>query len=336
VIDERAVLERLLDGASLTEAEAGALLGRLTDDEVAPVWKAAILAALRAKGETGDEVRGMALAMRARSRAVRFDGDAVDTCGTGGDGSSSFNVSTAVALVVASMGVPVIKHGNRSISSKCGSADLLERVGVPLSESPEVAEATLRETGFCFLFAPNFHPAMRAVAPVRRALGVRTVFNLLGPLSNPAAPAFQLVGAYSEPAASRIADALSGMPIRRAMVVHGAPCWDEATLFGPFVRFDVAPGVVTRSVVDPVATYGLSPASPDALHGEDADENAATLHRLLAGERGAVRDTVLLNAALVLELTGRAAGPREAVQDAAAALDDGRAARLLLRLQGRA
>lgn len=331
----RALLERVLDGGDLAADEAETLLAAFLDEGVPDVQKAAMLAALRAKGETADEVRGLALGMRAAARPVRLEPGmlAADTCGTGGDGSGSFNVSTAAALVVAAAGVPVVKHGNRSVSSRCGSADVLEALGIPLATDASMARRQLTDAGFTFLYAPSFHPATAAVARVRKGLGVRTVFNVLGPLTNPAAPPFQLVGAFDAPTARTMAAALAGMPIRRCAVVHGAPSWDEATPCGPFLRLDVTPGEVVETEVDPLEVYGVDRCDPGDLAGGDADENARLLEALFAGSRSAIRDAVLLNAAIVLEITGIAHSPQEAFARAAAVLDDGRGPWFLERLR---
>jgi anthranilate phosphoribosyltransferase len=331
------ILETLLDGTDLDEAEAGAMLNGMTSTSVSDAMKGAVLAAMRVKGPTGAELRGMAMAMRAAAVSVAVPAEmlTVDTCGTGGDGSHSFNISTGAALVVAAAGVKVVKHGNRSVSSKCGSADLLERVGVDLAGDADQAVRQLEQIGFTFLFAPAFHPAMKAVMPVRRALGVRTVFNILGPLSNPAAPRHQLVGAFSADAARVMAQALSGMPITRCFVVHGAPACDEATPCGPFLLLDVRPGQVIEQEIDPLVTYGVSRCTPEALGGGDAVENVGLLHTLMSGAPGAIRDAVLLNAALTLELVGAAGSPQEAFALAADVLDSGRGAAFLARLDPR-
>jgi anthranilate phosphoribosyltransferase len=332
-MEARALLERLLVGEDLTQDQAGHLMEALIDPEVADVVKAGLLVALRAKGETAEEVRGMALAMRRAAHPLPGvqDDVVVDTCGTGGDGSHSFNVSTATALLCAAGGLSVVKHGNRSVSSQCGSADVLEALGIPLPPDPSAAAAVLDAHGFTFLFAPVFHPAMKAVVPVRRGLRVRTVFNVLGPLTNPASPQHQLVGAFSEDAAVLMAETLSGLPIERAFVVHGTPSWDEATPVGPFLLLDVTPGQVERRTVDP-GQYGVPRCAPEDLAGGDAPHNADMLRAVFAGERGPVRDAVVLNTALVLQLTGRASDPQEAAGLAASVIDDGRARRYLDRL----
>lgn len=325
------VLDRLLDGNSLSEDEAAALMQALAADDLDAALAGALLAALRAKGETADEIRGFAKAMRALAvqPSVPDGAPTVDTVGTGGDGSGSFNLSTGAGLLAAAAGARVVKHGNRSVSSRCGSADLLERLGMPLPLDAGSAMASLAAINFTFLFAPAYHPAMKAVVPVRGALGVRTVFNLLGPLTNPAAPPHQLIGAFSRDAARLMAEALAGMPIERAFVVHGEPGWDEATPAGEFLLYDVAPGRVAESVRTP-EDYGLQRCAPDELAGGDAAENAAALEKVFSGEdRGPHRDALLMGTSLVLEVTGLTGGARDGVAMAADAIDGGRAAKFL-------
>jgi anthranilate phosphoribosyltransferase len=295
----------------------------------------ALLAGLRAKGETADEIRGFATAMR--ELAVHPDipdgAPTVDTVGTGGDGSGSLNLSTGTGLLAAAAGSRVVKHGNRSVSSRSGSADMLECLGLPLPLHPREAADCLRATGFTFLFAPAYHPAMKAVVPIRAALSVRTVFNVLGPLTNPAAPPFQLIGAYSLDAARLMADALAGMPIERAFVVHGDPGWDEATPAGEFCLLDVQPGSVAESVRSP-ENYGLRRCDAKELEGGDAEHNARELVRVFTGaDQGAHRDALLMGASLVLEVQGTVSTAAEGVACAAAAIDDGRAETFLGSLQ---
>jgi anthranilate phosphoribosyltransferase len=322
-------LERLIGGTHLAEDEASDLLLGLTDGAVPQAMAGAVLAALRAKGETAEEVRGFSTAMRglARRPALTNGRKPVDVVGTGGDGSHSLNLSTGAALLAAACGVPVVKHGNRSVSSRCGSADVLEALGVPMQLDEEAAGACYERTGFTFLFAPYYHPAMAALAPVRRALGVRTVFNLLGPLTNPASPPFGVFGAFSTRAAELLADALAGLPIERAFVVHGACGWDEATPVGAFLLLDVRPGRVTRTVRDP-GDLGIPRCGPGDLAGADAAENARRLEAVFDGERGPHRDALVLGAALALEVTGEA-GAADGVARAAQALDSGAGKRLL-------
>jgi anthranilate phosphoribosyltransferase len=334
VLDASATLERLLEGQNLTEREAGELLVALTAADLSPALGGALLAALRAKGITAGELRGFALAMRAQALSPGLPEGlrAVDIVGTGGDKSGSLNLSTGAALLTAACGVPVIKHGNRSVSSRAGSADVLQALGLTLPLDAARAAACLEATGFTFLFAPHYHPAMKNIAPVRAALGVRTVFNILGPLSNPAEPPFQVIGAFNLATAELMAQALAGMPVERALVLHGAEGWDEPTPIGPFELFDVRGGEVRREQRSP-ADYGLAPCTAEDLAGGDATENAQALQRALSGEeRGPHRDALLLGTALALEVTGIEPAPRLAIARAAQAIDSGAAAELLARL----
>ena len=332
----RPLLERVLDRGDLTEGEAAATLRALTDPALPPALAGALLAALRSKGVVAGELCGFASAMRELALRPAVDpalqARAIDIVGTGGDASGSVNISTGTALLVAACGLPVIKHGNRSISSRSGSADVLEQLGLPLPLDETRAGACLTATGFTFLFAPHYHPAMKAIGPVRQALGVRTLFNVLGPLTNPAAPPYMLVGAYSEAMAELMASALAGLPgVRRAFVVHGAGGWDEPTPIGPFTLFDVQGGAgpVRRSTRTP-ADYGLAICTPQDLAGGDAAANAASLRAVLEGhDRGAHRDALCMGAALALEVAGVTATPAEGLAQARAAIDDGRAAGLL-------
>ena len=331
------VLERLLGGENLTEEGACRIMLDLAEGSLEPAMAGAVLAALRAKGETGPEVRGFARTMRSLAVPLPLDPDPdrilVDTCGTGGDGSHSLNLSTGVALLCAACGLDVVKHGNRSISSRSGSADVLEALGVPVRTDPAESARLVQQTGFCFLFAPLYHPAMAQIMPVRRAMGVRTVFNILGPLSNPARPPYQLVGAASPELARLMADALRGMGLRRAFVVHGSHGWDEATPMGPFMLWDVIDGEVHESERDP-ADLGFPRCAPSDLAGGDSEYNAARLEAVLRGtESGPHRDTLVLGASLVLELAGVADSGAECVRLARQALDDGRAAGVLDQLQ---
>jgi anthranilate phosphoribosyltransferase len=329
--DPSDMLNRLLDGQDLSEAEAHGLMLRLADGGMPAALAGAFLAGMRAKGETADEIRGFATAMRelAIHPDIPADGPTVDTVGTGGDGSGSLNLSTGTGLLAAAAGARVVKHGNRSVSSRSGSADMLECLGMPLPLDEQGAADCLAATGFTFLFAPAYHPAMKAVVPVRGALGVRTVFNMLGPLTNPAQPPFQLIGAWSKEAARLMADTLAGMPIERAFVVHGSPGWDEATPVGEFLLYDVSAGTVSETVRTP-EDYGLARCAPGDLAGGDAEHNAQELVRVFTREdRGAHRDALLMGTSLVLEVQGSASSPAEGVAMAAAALDDGRAERLL-------
>jgi len=328
------LLDGLLDGHALTEKQAYDLMHKLADGDLPSALAGALLAGLRAKGETADEIRGFATAMRELAVHPNIPDGAptVDTVGTGGDGSGSLNLSTGTGLLAAACGARVVKHGNRSVSSRSGSADMLECLGMPLPLHEDAAVSCLEATNFTFLFAPAYHPAMKAVVPIRGALSVRTVFNILGPLTNPAAPPYQLIGAFSKDAAKLMADALAGMPIERAFVVHGEPGWDEATPAGDFWLYDVRPGAVQESRRSP-EDYGIQRCEPADLEGGDADHNAKELIRVFTGEdRGAHRDALLMGVSLVLEVQGDAKDPVDGMAQAAAAIDDGRAAALLKKM----
>lgn len=325
------LLDRILNGESLSEAEATALMYDLAAGDIDPALAGALLTGLRTKGETPDEIRGFALAMRelALHPAIPEGSPTVDTVGTGGDGSGSLNLSTGTGLLAAACGARVVKHGNRSISSKSGSADMLEHLGIPLPLDEQAVIDCLEATNFTFLFAPAYHPAMKAIMPVRNALGVRTIFNMLGPLTNPAATPFQLIGAFSKDAAKLMADTFAGMPIERAFVVHGEPGWDEATPVGEFVLYDARNGAVEESVRTP-EQYGLDRCSPEALTGGDAEYNAQELRRVFVGEdKGPHRDALLMGTSLVLEVLGMAKDAKEGVEMAASAIDSGAAKKLL-------
>jgi len=327
----RAMLDRLLERIDLSQAEAGELLLILTDPQTLPAMAGALLVALRAKGVTANELRGLAISMRAIARRPQLpDGSPlVDMVGTGGDGSGSFNLSTGAALLTAAMGVRIAKHGTSSISSRSGSADVIRALGLSLPLDEKAAGECLAATGFTFLFAPHYHPGMKAIMPIRQALGVRTVFNVLGPLLNPAAPPFHLIGAYHIDVAALMAETLAGMPIERTYVVHGDPGWDEATPVGSFTLFDVRPGKVIR-INRSAEEFGLPRCTPEELMGGDAAYNAKHLRAVLEGrDRSAHRNAIVLQAALVLEMLGKAQSPRAAARMAEDAIEAG-AGRILL------
>ncbi|HEY5666815.1 MAG TPA: anthranilate phosphoribosyltransferase [Gammaproteobacteria bacterium] len=327
----REILEQLIAGQDLTQDQAADLLRSMASGEVEPAAAGALLTALRIKGEAATEIRGFAVAMRelARHPVIPRDLECVDIVGTGGDGSGSLNLSTGSALLAAAAGLKVVKHGNRSISSQSGSADVLASLGLPMPLDESAAARCLEQTGFTFLFAPHYHPAMKHIAPVRQALGVRTIFNVLGPLVNPAEPPFHVLGAASEQLAQLMAEAIAEMPIKRAFVVHGAAGWDEATPIGPFVCFDVAAGNIERQTRDP-SDFGIARCAEADLLGGTPEQNASRLDQALRGEDTAAhRDALVTGAALALEVTGAAADFALAIERARLAIDDGSAARLL-------
>jgi anthranilate phosphoribosyltransferase len=331
----RHTLDTLVQGRDLAEAEAAALLKLLTTSELAPAMAGALLTALRAKGVTPAEVRGFAGAMRSLARQPELPAglDAIDIVGTGGDASGSLNLSTGAALLTAACGLPVVKHGNRSISSRSGSADLIEALGFSLPLDETQAAQCFAATGFTFLFAPYYHPAMQALAPIRAALGIRTVFNLLGPLTNPAAPRFRLIGAYDAATAELMAGTLAGMDIERAWVVHGAAGWDEATPIGPFLAFDVTRAGIRRCEIDP-REFMLAPCRPSDLAGGDAAANLAAMLEVFEGrDRGPHFAALTLQCGLALFIAGRAASVQAGIDSARTAVDSGRAQEWLGRLR---
>ncbi|HET9614710.1 MAG TPA: anthranilate phosphoribosyltransferase [Candidatus Limnocylindrales bacterium] len=327
----RSALASVVDGGTLSLAEARDAMGSVMDGEASPALLAALLVALRMRGETVDELAGFASAMRARVTKVDAPAGIIDTCGTGGDGSGTFNISTAAALVVAASGVPVAKHGNRAMTSRSGSADVLDALGVRIDHDAESAGRALRDTGFAFLFAANFHPAMRHAGPTRREIGVRTAFNLLGPLTNPAGARRQVIGVPDRSTAARLAEVLSLLGVDRAFVVGGAGI-DELPLDGTGVIHDVGPDGVAVRTVDATA-LGLTKASNARLAGGSPADNAAIIETVLRGEPGARRDVVLLNAAAALVVTGAADELTDGLERAALTIDSGLGSELLERLR---
>ncbi len=318
------LLEQLCRGEDLSPAQSEAVFGAVMAGEVEPMVLAGMLVALKAKGETAAEIAGAARAMRDAATPLEVEGEVGDACGTGGDGAGTVNISTAAAFVAASAGVPVAKHGNRSISSRCGSADVLERAGVVIDAAPEVSRRALEEAGICFLFAPQYHPGVRHAMPVRRGLGVRTLFNLLGPLANPAEPAFQLMGVYDPRLCDLAAHTLHRLGCRRAMVVHGGGL-DEIALHAPTTAAHLEDGVVTTTTLTP-ATLGLREAPVEALRGGEPEAAAQWLHDLLSGRAApAHRDAVAANAGALIWLAGRASSLEAGVSEAGARIDDGAA-----------
>ena len=317
-----------IDATPLAEAEAEAAFGAILDGTVADDAIAAFLIALSDRGESAGEIAGAARAMRARMIPIAAPANAIDVCGTGGDGHHTLNVSTAVSLVVAACGVPVAKHGNRAASSKAGAADTLEALGLNLDRAAETAEATLADLGIAFLFAARHHPAMGRIMPIRRSIGRRTIFNLMGPLANPAGVTRQLVGIARPAYVPIYGEALRRLGTTRAFVVSGDEGLDELSLAGGNEIADVSGQTVRMRRVVP-GDAGLPVASVDALRGGDARFNAAALRRLLLGEQGAYRDAVLFNAAAALMIAGVADDWHSGVEEAAEAIDKGLAKALL-------
>jgi anthranilate phosphoribosyltransferase len=326
-------LIKLLDGTQLSRGEAREVMGEIMRGEATPAQIGGFLVALRAKGETADEIAGCAEAMREHVLAVRpRRPDLVDTAGTGGDGAHTINISTAAALVAAAAGAAVAKHGNRAVSSACGSADVLEALGFSLEQEPARIAQSIDELGFGFLFAPSHHPAMRHAAPVRRELATRTVFNVLGPLTNPAGARAQVVGVYSPQLVRTIADVLASLGARRAFVVHGAGGIDELSPIGPNLVAEVVDGSVRERELDPEAELGLPRCRLDELRGGTPADNAAAIRQVFAGADGGRRSAILLNAAGAIAAAGHAADLREGLAVARAAVDSGGAAERLEQL----
>ena len=319
-------LARLLDGHDLSRDEARAVMNEVMTGEATPAQIGGLLVALRLKGETADEIAGCAEAMRSHVLTVRPQrDDLVDTAGTGGDGARTINISTAAALVAAAAGAGVAKHGNRAVSSSSGSADVLEALGFRLELPPARIERSIDELGFGFLFAPTHHPAMRHAAPVRRELAARTVFNVLGPLTNPAGARAQVVGVYAPSLVRTIAEVLAQLGARRAFVVHGDGGIDELSPAGPNLVCEVVDGGVHEREIDPLE-LGVPRCSPDELRGGSPEENAAAIHAVFRGDDGGRRSAILLNAAGAIAAAGQAADLREGLELAREAVDSGAAA----------
>jgi anthranilate phosphoribosyltransferase len=322
-------ISKVVRGERLTEEEAGSAMAIIMDGEATPAQIGALLVGMAVRGETEDEIVGFARTMRARAVPLTAKG-AVDTCGTGGDGAGTFNISTVASLVVAACGVPVAKHGNRSASGSCGSADVLEALEVRIDAPVEVVQRCLDDVGWTFLFAPGFHASTRHAVGPRKELGIRTAFNLLGPLTNPAAPSAQIVGVPRPELTEFLAGCLRRLGVARAWVVHGSGI-DEMSLCGPTRVTAFDDGEMRTFTVRP-EDAGLDPCAAPALQGGDARANADIARRVLEGGRGPTRDVVLLNAAAALLVAGRVKDLRAGVAEAGRAVDEGRAGALLRRV----
>jgi anthranilate phosphoribosyltransferase len=322
-------IARLLDRHNLTRPESREVMGKIMSGEATPAQISGFLVALRAKGETPNEIAGCAEAMREHVLAVHPKrDDLVDTAGTGGDNAQTLNISTAAALVASAAGAAVAKHGNRAVSSLSGSADVLEALGFDLELEPARIERSIDELGFGFLFAQAHHPAMKHAAPVRRELATRTVFNVLGPLTNPAGARAQVVGVFAPELVHTIADVLAQLGARRAFVVHGAYGIDELSPAGPNLVCEVVAGSVRERTVDP-QDLGVARCAPDELRGGSPEENAERIRSVFAGEDGGARDAILLNAAGAIAAAGHADDLREGLEIAREAVDSGAAAQRL-------
>ena len=339
-------IAKVVERHDLTEAEMIEVMDQIMSGEATPAQVAAFITALRMKGETVEEVTGAARVMRDRVTPIRvgrnvldIDRDDInidqetilDTCGTGGSGTNTFNVSTTVAFVVSACGVKVAKHGNRSVSSSCGSADVLEALGVSLNVTPETVERCINEIGIGFLFAPVLHGAMKHAIGPRREIGIRTIFNILGPLTNPAGAGCQVLGVYREDLVEKLAHVLQKLGCRRGFVVHGRDGMDEITLTAETLMAEVTPQGVSLKTLTP-EDLGLTRCRMEELRGGDAAGNAAIVRAILTGEKGPKRDMVIANSAFGLVATGKAADPHEGCRMAAEAIDSGRALQQLEKL----
>jgi len=319
------LLTKLLDGETLSQAESRQAADTIMDGQATPAQIAGFLVALRMKGETASEVAGFVESMRAHSVRIQlYDGNAVDGVGTGGDGAHSFNISTAAGIVAAGTGVTVAKHGNRSVSSKCGSADLLEATGGDIDPGVERVNQVINEVGFGFMFAPRFHPAMKYAMPPRKELGVRTVFNILGPMTNPAGVKRLLLGVYHKDLMPLVAEVLSLTGIEHAVIVHSQDGLDEVSVCAPTDFLELKNGQIVPGMLAP-DDCNLQMYPVGALAGGEADENLSILNSVLAGDKSAYRDAVLINAGVMLRVAGKANSLTEGVASAAEAIDSGKA-----------
>ena len=322
-------IAKLVRCKSLSEEEAAAAFEIIMRGDATPAQIAGFAVALRMKGETVDELTGFARTMRAMATPIAVDGDVLDTCGTGGDGLFTFNISTLAAIVAAACGARVAKHGNRAASSACGSADVLEQLGVKIDLGPEGVARCIDEAGIGFLFAPIFHPSFRFAAVPRRELGLRTVFNVLGPLCNPAGARYQALGVADETLTGKMADVLVRLGVERAIVFHSGDGMDELSVSSPSLVIDID-GRRKEYQLDP-ADLGLNASSPDEMRGGGPEENARIARDVLGGATGARRDVVLLNSSAALQAAGLAKDWKEGIRTAAEAIDSGRAADVLQR-----
>ena len=322
----REAIESLVSGHSLTMEEATSVMSEIMEGEATPAQLGAFLAALRVKGETPQEMAGMAAVMRKKALKVRVAGTLVDTAGTGGDGKGSFNISTAAAFVASASGLKVAKHGNRAASGSCGSADVLEALGVKIDLGPEGVTWCIEEVGIGFMFAPTFHPAMRYAAPVRREIGIRTAFNILGPLTNPAGAQCQLLGVADASLGEKMAEVLNLLGSEHSLVVHGEDGLDEFTLGARTKVWELHKGAIHTYSISPIEV-DLPWVPAEEIKGGSREENALILRRLFRGEKGPMRDVVLLNSAAVLLVGGKAQDLREGIGLARDVIDSGEATR---------
>lgn len=326
-----AAIKNLVENKDLTYDEAYNCMDEIFSGEVSQMEMAAYLTALRMKGETVEEITASANGMRSHAMQLEHDGiEVLEIVGTGGDCADSFNISTVSAIVAAAAGIPVAKHGNRSVSSKCGAADVLEALGVNITISPQKCSEVLKKNNICFMFAQVYHQAMKHVAPVRKSLGIRTIFNILGPLTNPAAANMQLLGVYDEALVEPMAKVLAGLGVKRAMVVYGQDCLDEISMSAPTTVCELCDGEFSTYVIEP-EQFGFEKCTKEELVGGNPKENAEIAKSILNGEKGARRNAVVLNAAACIYIAKQAASMQEAVKMAEDTIDSGKAMETLKR-----
>jgi len=325
-------ISTLVEGKSLTFEQASGAMEEIMSGEATASQISALLTALRIKGENPDEIAGLASVMRARATPVKTKSSCIDIVGTGGDGSGSFNISTAACFAAAGAGLKVAKHGNRAATSKCGAADILEALGVKIALSPESVAACVDEAGVGFMFAQTYHPAMKYAGPVRKEIGIRTVFNILGPLTNPARAEYMLLGVADEALGVKIAAVLHRLGVRHALVVHGKDGLDEISLSDKTLVWEVTPEKVSLRYEISPESFGLNRADKAAINGGTPPENAATLRRILGGEKSALRDAVVMNAAAALIAGNMTTDFIKATRTAEEAIDSGRAKKSLEKL----
>jgi anthranilate phosphoribosyltransferase len=322
----------LVEGRNLSYEEAYFVMGEIMGGEATPAQVGAFLTALRLKGETADEIAGLAMVMRSKATPVKIKGPAIDIVGTGGDGAATFNISTAAAFVVAGAGLKVAKHGNRAMSSKCGSADILEALGVKIDLNADSVAECIENAGIGFMFAQVFHPAMKHAAPVRREIGIRTIFNILGPLTNPAQVEYILLGVPSEEVGAKIAAVLKRLGVKHALVVHGKDGLDEISITGKSIIWDITKDKLSSPYEVTPKDFGFSKADIGEVKGGTPQENASLLNRILGGEKSVLRDMVVMNAAGGLIAGDVTKNIKEAVKLAEESIDSGKAKGKLERL----
>ncbi len=324
-------IEKLIDGQDLNFDETKEVMNLIMSGEATNAQIASFLTALRIKGETPTEISACATVMRDKGQKLNHDFPVAEIVGTGGDKANTFNISTASGFVVSGAGVPIAKHGNRSVSSKCGAADVLESLGIKINLTPEQNKQVLKECGMCFMFAQVYHSSMKYAAPVRRELGTRTVFNILGPLANPAQAEINLIGVYDKALVRPIAEVLKKLGVKRGMVIYGLDGLDEITLTDKTIVCEINGDNLTESELDPT-DYGFTLCDKSELVGGDAQENAEIIKAILSGEKGAKRDIVTLNSGVVLYLAGKADSIKSGIELAAETIDSGKAIQQLKKL----